>query len=169
MADPTILSYKIQDKEGVETAHSIFVDGPSSGLLSDLQDYAAAYATVLDGITDGIIVSGRIDVPMSTLSGLKTTAGPNDVEKTGLFNFANSSSRYKIPEDVPAVAQAVIASGRIDLSNTNVQAWITFLETTSHTISAVSKFLLVLQNLVDAVLTFRKHRKLLIRRSFETP
>lgn len=168
MADPTILSYTIQDAEGVETSHSIYVNGPSSGLLSDLQAYAAAYATVLDGVTDGVIVRGRIDVPMSGLSGLKTTAGPNDVEKTGLFNFGNSSTRYKIPVDVPAIAQAVITAGRIDLSNANVAAWITFLETASSTISAVSKFLAVLQNVVDALLTFRKHRKQLIRRSFET-
>lgn len=168
MADPTILSYTIQDKEGVETAHSIFVNGPTSGLISDLQTYAAAYATVLDAVTDGVIVRGRIDIPMTGFSGLKTTAGPNDVEKTGLFNFGNSSTRYKIPIDVPAIAQAVISGGRINLGATAVTNWITFLETASSTITAVSKFLAVLQNVVDALLTFRKHRKQLIRRSFET-
>jgi hypothetical protein len=134
------------------------------------------YGTVIkniDDITDGQIIRARLSVdlmPAALTAGIKTApAVPSRVEETGLFNFSQDTSPYKAPIDVPAIAQAVLTSGgRIDLTNTDVTDFINDMTSAGPASQQpVSKYEYDLQALLDAVQTFRKHRRQLIRATFE--
>lgn len=162
-----IISIEVLDILGVSTAHDIFVEVPDTATVAQVATYFQDYAAVLDGITDGQPTDGHVTVKIKP-TGVKTApVASSEVEKTGLFNYAQAGSTYKAGIDVPAIADTVIVDGRIDLSNAGVQAWRDFVIATLTGIHAVSKFQNDLTALLDALITFRKHRRAENRRSFE--
>jgi hypothetical protein len=162
-----ILSVELQDSLGVSTAHDLFLLVPDTAAVSALISWAGNYFIKLDPITDAAGVQAHITLKF-TSAGLKTTpVASSEVEKTGLFNFAQASSLYKQGVDVPAIADATITSGRIDLANTDIVAWRDYVLTAHDGISAVGKFTNDLTSLQDALISFRKHRRAENRRSFE--
>jgi hypothetical protein len=165
---PAILSATIQDAEGILATNKIYVDLDDTKTIAQLRTDGHSYLEALDNITDGQIIRAHVAVPIALGGTVKTSpvAGSN-VESTGLFNFSQVSSAYKEGVDVPAIAQATIVSGHIDLTNTDIQNWINFITVASSVVTVVSKFNNVLQALLDALRTFRKHRRQLIRASFE--
>jgi len=86
-----------------------------------------------------------------------------------VFNFANGSTTRRFGEAVPALADAVIAGGTIDLSDADVAAFVTAMGAASGTATsqATNNSFQDLTSLVDAFLSFRKRRKQLLRSSFE--
>ena len=163
----SILSTEVLDILGVSTSHAIFIDVPDATTVAQLVAYAQAYEAVLDPITDGQPTAGHITVRF-TPSGVKSSPNASsEVEKTGLFNYAQAASQYSQGIDVPAIADATIVSGRIDLTNTDIVAWRDFVLATLTGVHAVSKFDNDLTALRDALITFRKHRRAENRRSFE--
>lgn len=163
-------SYQVKDALGVETTHTIFVNVPDTVTLAALNTSAQGYGDVFDGVTGAQITAQhvRVVVPLSG-NGKATPDAGSEVEKTMLANFSQTSSIYKNGIDVPAVKSTLITAGRIDLSNAGLQAWVNWL-TSAHTgIQAVSKFALTLIALLDALISFRKHRKAEGRRSIVTP
>lgn len=170
MANPSILSVEITDAEGVTATSPIYLDIPPTVTVADLTTVAGEYLALLDAIIDGQITDAKfiITPAAGAFAGLKSApvAGSN-VESTGLFNFSQTGSKYKFGIDVPSIANSKIVGGRINLSDSDIAAWKGFIEGVHLTITVVSKFVLVLVALLDALRTFRKHRRALIKRSFE--
>lgn len=171
MATPTIFSFTIEDAKGVKATHNIFTsyDGATTtvnGLITALNTYGG----VLDAITDGQIIDTRLIIPLAPDGAWKTApvAGSN-VEQTGLFNFSQAGSKYKQGEDVPAISASVLVGGRINLTNADIISWLSALTGGLGTVGVVSKFANDLVALVDALVTFRKHRRQLDRVSYEVP
>lgn len=164
----SLLSIELQDNLGVPASHDLFVNVPDTATVANLVTYGQAYCAVLDPVTsaEGVVAHFTVNFPST---GLKTAPlATSEVERTGLFNFSQAGSRYKFGVDVPSIADAVIATGKIDLTNTGVIAWKNFiLAAGAGGIQAASKFSNLLSGLLDALISFRKHRKAENRRSFE--
>jgi len=168
MAVPSIISYQLTDETGVVATSPLFINTPSTITIANLQTFADAYTPLLDGITDAQITGIEVRIPLTITGAKSAPVGLADVERTGLFNFEQAGSNYKFGVDVPGIATDVIdSSGRIDLTISNVTNWIAFLLIATAGIRPESKFGNFLLGLVDALRTFRKHRKQLERRTIE--
>jgi hypothetical protein len=165
---PALLSVELLDALGVTVSMDTFYEVPDTTTLADLNTYLAAYLPKLDAITDSKIV-GATFKPRGTLPGGLKASPDEDAEneRTGLFNFSQANVPYKNGIDIPAISDAVITNGKIDLTATAVTDWVSIITTTTQGLINVSKFLNALNALLDALISFRKHRKAESRRSFE--
>ena len=94
--------------------------------------------------------------------------GTGDIEKGALFNFSNASDPYATGYLIPDVNPSILnSSGLIDLTNTDVTAFIDFMTTAHTAITVVTKGVRALTSLKDALISFRKHRKPLSRKTKE--
>ncbi len=167
----TIASYTIQDSAGVKAPHAEFWLIPDTLTVATVMTWFLGVGETVDDITDGQIVRVSVEFrPDFSGAGYKTVPVANSsVEKTGLFNFSQGGSIYKSPLDIPAIATSVLTSGgTIDLTNADIIAFISNQtgagiggETPS------SKYANALIALIDALQTFRKHRRQLNRSTFE--
>jgi hypothetical protein len=174
MAIDTIgaFSFTVQDELGIKSACRIPVALDSTKTLANVLAAAILYGTALDATMGGQIVAFRIEVNgLGDEAWKDTPAAGSRVEQTGLLNFRNGETAYKWGLDIPSIANSVLDAGRIILGSGAVDDLVTLLlagvsgdgvETTN----AASQ---VLTALSDALLTFRKHRRALDRRTFETP
>lgn len=160
-------SYKIKDYLGVETSHLIDFVAPEATTITQLQTFVSGYTPVLDAIIDGQIILLTLSLDMNIAGAKSSPVVGNPVEQTGLFNFSQSGVTRKFGIDVPSIANEVIANGKVDLSNADVTAWKDWITAAHSGISVVSAYLLDLVALIDVLLSFRKKRKALNRRSFE--
>lgn len=160
MADYQILiSVQLRDYIGTVTTHNIFVKAADTVTLATLATQIGTYQQLLDPLTGAVIqeVTARVMLPLD--AGNKTDPENNtEAEMSGIFNFSQTGSPYKYGIDLPAIADLIVTNGKIDLANLGLQAWIEWFTTAHSGIQAVSKFVLTLVALLDALLTFRKRR-----------
>jgi len=163
-------TWPIQDSLGITTTSDLFVEVPDTFTLASVFSQMRDYGAVLDPITGGLIKDGYYTVQVTRSTAYKSApVAGSEVEKTFLANFSQTGSTYKYGVDVPAIASALIVDGRIDLANTDLGAWVAWLTAAHSGLQAVSKFALTLIALVDALISFRKHRKAESRRSIVIP
>jgi len=135
--------------------------------------------TIAEMVTD-VIDLGDAETPLTQANVLKMsvsvdcfingdpTVGAGDIEKGALFNFSNATDGYATGYWIPDVNPAVLnGSGLVDLTNTDVTAFIGFLTTAHTAITVVTKGVRALSALKDALISFRKHRKPLTRKTKE--
>jgi hypothetical protein len=77
----------------------------------------------------------------------------------------NASNSRRFGVAIPAVIDAGVVNGKVDLTNAAIAAMITLLHGGAYT----NLFGQVLTALVDSILSFRKRRKSLERSSYEIP
>jgi hypothetical protein len=167
----TIASYTIEDAAGVKAPHAEFWLIPDTLTVAAVDTFFITVGAAVDTLTDGKIVRVSVELrPDFSGAGYKSTpVAQSSVEKTGLFNFSQSASIYKAPLDIPAIAGHVLtAGGTIDLTNSDVLTFIG-LQTgpAGGGETPASKYANALLALIDAVQTFRKHRRQLNRSTFE--
>lgn len=160
-----LLSVRLIDGLGVPVAHDIFLDLDTTATLSTNMGVVDDYLAVLAPLILGKGVEAVLSILMPP-TGLPSTAG-GEAEKTGLFNFEQDGSPYKYGIDVPTLNDTLIVNGKIDLTNTDYLAWKAFLLAAHSGVVPVSKYDLSLLSVIDALITFRKHRKAENRRSLE--
>lgn len=164
---PGRLSVKVLDALGVEASMTTWHDVTTTDTVADLNTWAAAYLPDLDAITDGQITSAELALSLTLPGGIKgAPVAHSEVEKGGLFNFAQTGLPFKYGVLVPAISDSVIVDGKIDLTNADVTTWISTLTTLTNGIQAISKAFVALGALLDALIAFRKHRRAENRRSF---
>lgn len=163
-----LLSAELHDVIGTPSSTNLYLKVPDTVTVANLATFVQDYSAVLDPITGAQIDRMSIKITLPFSGAKSAPIAGSEVEKTGLFNFEQTGSFYKFGIDIPAIAASVLTTGGlIDLTNTNVQAWITFLGTVTAGITVVSKFLNTLVALLDALISFRKHRKQESRRTIE--
>jgi hypothetical protein len=162
------VSVQLLDALGVTVSMPLYIDVDDTKTIAQLITDATAAGTQVDSVSDSQVTKITVSLNAPLAGGLKTTPNATaENERTGLLNFRQTGSPYKFGVDIPAIAEATLVNGKIDLSNAQIAAFITFL-TTAHTVfTYVSTAIKALISLVDALLTFRKHRKAESRRSFE--
>jgi len=176
MPTPTIYSFTVQDAKGVKaTALTYVAYDAATETVGALLGNAAVFGGLVDAISGGVLIDGRVIIDIARDPGWKATpvAGSN-VEQTGLFDFNQNNSKYVAAVDIPALLESTLVGGRIDLANTDIAAFITNLTQASGiggstTVFNNSKYLNATRSLRDALVTFRKHKRALDRVSFETP
>jgi hypothetical protein len=161
------LSANILDAQGISATAMIMVEIPDTATLAQIATDVAAYVTDTDPLTQGVIMFSEIRLRFPG-SGDTPADALGDVEKTALFNFNNATDGYATGIDIPDLNPGILnASNLIDLTNSDVTAWITWITTAHTAITVITKGVRALTSLKDALISFRKHRKPLTRKTKE--
>jgi hypothetical protein len=160
-----LLSAQVTDTYGITATTEAFITIDDTKTVAQLLADAGGWALLVQELSQGSVKKFSVTVEAPLLEAV-TAAG--DVEKGGLFNFNNATDPYAQGYWIPDISPAVLNSqGLIDLSNSNVEAFITFMTTAHTAITIVTKGVRALTALRDALISFRKHRKPLSRRTKE--
>lgn len=171
MANDTyaIFSYTLQDRFGTKTTTLLpaYVDGAAI-TAANLHTQWVSGGGDIDAITDAQIVGGRVSIEFTPDGAWKDTPGADSfTERTGVFNFTNASTKYKYGVKLPSFANDKLANGKIDLTDTDVAAFITLLTSVFTHGEYVNPGLAALLALADAFLAARKYRRQLDRSTYE--
>lgn len=165
-----VMSATIKDGMGVTATQNINLQVAGTQTVDNVGAEMNSYLPLLDAITDGKIESARLIWEVDLPAGLKASPVEDSaVEKGMLVNWKQANSIYKQGTYVPAVSDALLVGGKIDLSNADYIAWRDHLLGLTAAIKFVSKFLNAIQAVIDVLVSFRKHRKPANHVSFETP
>jgi len=160
-----IMSCRIQDAYGISTTTEAQITVDDSKTVAQTNTEVGAWALLVQEMSQGAVTDywfKIMDVPVS----IPTAAG--DIEKGALFNFSNATDGYATGWQLPDVSPDILnAAGLVDLTNTTVQDFITFMTTAHTAITVVTKGVRALNGLIDALINFRKHRKPLTRKTKE--
>lgn len=160
-----IVSVQITDTYGITatTEYNVTIDDTKT--VAELLTDALSLSSAEQGLSQGSVTQTSVKVINTPIS---PPAAAGDVEKGGLLNFNNGTDHYAQGYFVPDIAPTVLnANGLIDLTNANVTTFITFLTTAHTAITVVTKGVRALTSLKDALISFRKHRKPLERKTKE--
>lgn len=163
-----LISISQRDYLGTKASLDTYVNIVDTGTVAQVATQVAAYVALVGAIVgpEGLDVQVKIHLPTTGLPSSPVAGSEN--EKTALFDFTQDNSRYLSSVDVPGILESKIVNGKIDLTDADISAFLTWF-TSSHTpLSVVSKYGNVLQLFQTAALTFRKHRRSLNRTSTET-
>lgn len=161
-----VVSVRLIDQYGIPGTTDYFVTADDTKTIAELNTDVVTLLNKELALTQ----ANEVEAVISLVSHRNSDPGPGtgDIEKGGLFNFANATDPYKQGYWIPDIAPAVLnGSGLIDLTNADVTAFITFLTTAHTVITVVTKGVRALSSLADALLSFRKHRKPLSRKTKE--
>ena len=159
----------VQDGLGTKASAIVYTGTEDTALVSAFDTQFEAWIAALDAATDGIIVDSSI-VLKPEVTGLKsdfTTADflESRVEQTAVLNMRNAANSRRFGVAIPAVIDAGVVHGKVDLTNAAIAAMITLLHGGAYT----NLFGQVLTALVDSILSFRERRRQLGRSSYEIP
>jgi len=157
-----IYSYTLEDSDGERTAFPVYLVGDDGDTLADTAADLVAIGTLLDAITDGVIVKTRIVVEVPLDSGYKVAPSvPNtEIEKTGLISYDLTEPAGKTySQDIPTFKVALFTGNKINLSDTDVDNWtIRALSGTPPT-EQNNLWSSTLADVRGGRKTFRKHRR----------
>jgi hypothetical protein len=165
-----ILSATLRDEIGTTATYPIYLQAPDTITAANLHTYMQDCLAVLDPITDAQIIDFKWEVKIPFSGAKDAPVAGGRVEQTGLFNFGNALTVFKAGQDVPAIANSTFTTGAkklIDLTNAGIIAYTAFMTTVTLAFTPTNKFAGALITLLDAAITFRKHRKQLTRATLE--
>lgn len=125
MATPTVLSFTVQDDNGVKASAPFYASYNGAvetvdGLIGEW----LALGALIDAVTGAKIVSGHIEIPLARDASWKSSAINGDgVEQTLALSFSNDDTIYNDTFNVPALRETLVdaqgkpiltASGAID-------------------------------------------------------
>ena len=161
-----LVSIEYLDAYGIPGTVDFFIT------IDDTQTVAALITDVnnlgsdTNALTQAYHKSTKVSVFAFTNSA--TPDGVGDIEKNAVFNFSNVEDHYAQGYAIPDVNPAILnANGLVDLTNGSVTTWIAYLTTAHTVITVVTKGVRALSGLIDALISFRKHRKPLARKTKE--
>ena len=158
------ISIEVTDALGISGTTLYNITADDTKTIAQLMTDVLGLVDVQQPLSQGATQRGKVTLSTAEIGG--TPAG--DIEKGVLFNFNNATDAYASGFFVPDVNPAILnSSGLVDLTNTEVTAFITFLTTAHTVIVIVTKGVRALTALKDALIAFRKHRKPLSRRTKE--
>lgn len=112
MATPTVLSYTIQDDNGVKASALFYAS--YNGALETVDALVGEWLVLgglLDAVTGGRILEGHIKIPLAADASWKTTPINGDgVEQTLGLTFSNDDTIYGDTFNVPALRETLVDS-----------------------------------------------------------
>jgi hypothetical protein len=161
-----LVSVRFIDAYGITGSTDYFITADDTKTIAQLMTDVGTLASNTEALSQAN--EYRTQVTLIQDPGTSPVPGAGDIEKGGLFNFSNTTDDYKTGYLIPDINPAVLNSaGLIDLTNADVTTWITYLTTAHTVITVVTKGVRALSGLVDALISFRKHRKPLARKTKE--
>jgi len=162
MADlPIIVSVRVSDADGEIFSMPLYGKAADTVTLAQIVLAVAAVVTDLDAILDGKIVKLGACLDVALPGGLKTDAvGGAEIERTGLIPMVNADVPRTWSNDIPAFAYDKFVSGtnRINMTDSDVQAYLTNFSVNAGNIVWTDPYGNVLTDVKEGVKTFRKHR-----------
>lgn len=165
-----ILSLTLKDEIGTKATYPIYLLTPDTVTVANMHTFLQDWIGVIDPITDAQIIDANWSCNMPFSGAKDAPVAGGRVEQNGLFNFENALTVYKAGNALPAIANSTLTSGAkkvIDLTNAGIIAYTAFMTTATLAMVPTNKFAGALLTLIDAAVTFRKHRKQLMRETFE--
>lgn len=160
-----IVSVQVTDSYGITGTTDYFVTIDDTQTIAALLTDVSSLKNQETALTQGSVNEWSVRVIQTPTTPLP---GSGDIEKGAVFNFNNDTDHYAQGVFIPDIAPSVLnAQGLIDLTNANVTSFIAFLTTAHTVITVVTKGVRALTSLKDALISFRKHRKALARRTKE--
>jgi len=121
--------YTVIDDDGDRATTTINI--PTGFSLSQIGEFGAAMATLIDAILDGKVESAEVSFSVD-ISGLTNNiaGGSSDVEEIGAFKFTTADG-YPVNINLPGLDEGMVAVGTDDLDQAlpAVAAFITAIET----------------------------------------
>lgn len=164
------LHFSAAVRDGLQTAAPLtsYLLVPDSTSLATLIGDLGTWATTIDACIDGAIVDLSARLTPALPAGLKAATGAtwlaSRVEQTGVLNFSASGSDRRYGQALPSLSNAVIAGGKIDLSNTAIVALVSLLTNPANDFTNAQSQ--TLEAALDALISFRQ-RADLRKTSFE--
>ena len=157
----------VVDGLGTKANTDFYIALDDSKTLAAMVTDAQALCVAVDATLDAKVTGCRITVDYQP-SGMKANpTSASRVEQTGLINFSNDSTSRKQGVVLPGLKNAAIVGGKINLADTAVAALIAFIKASGTSGTWANFAFQTLVDVLDAILSFRKHRKSLSRTSFE--
>ena len=165
---PCTLGVILKDAAGVQVSHELNVAIPEATTLTALMAGVAAYAAVLNPLTDDAGVNAWVRVNAPT-TGLRTSpnAGASNVEG-GLFTFGKTGMTGKVSLVVPAMQISCLPGGGPNPSEVDTLAWITWIQANATPFSVVDRDQVKLTGFLGSRFTSRNRRKALTRKTTRT-
>jgi hypothetical protein len=166
---PGLVSFTILDYYGSSGSVPIYVAIDTAQTVAQMLTFLDAQQALLVPLTEGEITEGRFELLKTYNVPAPVTDHAAEIERGGLFNFEQNGAprAYKDGILIPAFNTAKLVNGKINLADVDVIAWVNSIKALSSAVQIVSKFGFLLASLIDTLMTFRKHRKSLTKRSFE--
>jgi len=163
---PGIFSAEVVDAYGIPGQIFVNIEFDDTKTLAALHSDLVSWASTMQALTQGVITKVKFTDVNETGGDPATAVG--DIEKGALFNFSNATDGYAYGVLIPDVNPAILTTdGKVDLTNADVITFISLLTTAGTVITAITKGVRALTGLIDALITFRKHRKPLARKTKE--
>lgn len=163
---PALFSATVVDAYGIPGQIRVNVEVDDTKTIAQLNTETASWASSLAPLTQGIITKVKFEIINET--GVDPAGAVGDIEKGALFNFSNATDAYAYGVLIPDVNPSILnTAGLVDLTNTDVTAFVSLLTTAGTVITAVTTGVRALTGLIDALISFRKHRKPLTRKTKE--
>jgi len=121
-----IYSFTLQDSDGERTAFPVYLVGDDGDTLADVATDLTAIGTLLDAITDGVIVKTRFVIEVPLDGGWKITPSTTDseIEKTGLITYDMTDPAGKVySQDIPTFKVSLFTGNKINLTAGAVTDW----------------------------------------------
>ena len=162
-------SATVVDGLGTEASTLAYVDYADTVTLAELITDLNTWVADVDACIDGAIKANHIRVTPLVIGTHKPASGAtfvaSRVEQTAVLNFSNGTTSKKYGQVLPSVRSDLLTTGKIDLTDTALQALIALLTSGAFTNAAAQ----ALVALIDAIVAFRKRRKQLQRTSIDFP
>jgi len=163
---PALVSVHFVDAYGIPGQSPYFVQLDDTKTIAQLDTDLSGLIVDVAALSQGVATS--ITCTITRPTGIDPTTAAGYIEKGALFNFNNATDAYATGYLIPDINPSVLTStGLIDLTNSAVIAFITYVTTAHTVITVVTKGVRALTSLRDALITFRKHRKPLARKTTE--
>jgi len=161
-------SFTLQDALGTKASTVLYSTATDTTSGANLATEWQALAGLIAAITSASVLHGSASI-MQTFTDDAPTSDSR-VEQTAVFDFPSSVSGRLFGVAVPGLDNSMITDGTINLSDTDVAAFVSAVEGT-FTVGGVftNNNWQQLDDLNDAFLSFRKRRKQLSRSSYELP
>jgi len=127
MAHDVLLTIGIEDIVGATKTINVFF--PAATTLAQVQGWATSALVNLSNFEFGVIKYADVTLPITLPGGIGTApVAGSTVRRGGLMSFDNPT-RYSWDQYIPAIDTTVLVGTDIDITNTDVAAWITAMTT----------------------------------------
>lgn len=166
-----LFSFTVQDALGTKAPLALYGTVDDSTTVADLDTQWQAYATALTAVTDGKIIGGGARVELTpTTSQAGKPANDVRVEQNTVINYLVTASGRRFGIATPGWKASLISAGHPILDSGAGQTWKNLLTGAMGTATGdnTSNDFLALGAPIDAFISFRKHRRQVMKESFET-
>lgn len=160
-------TFNVEDSEGVRAPVTLYGTYDDTKTVAQMVSDLGTMKALVAATTDGTVVGSEATF-VGSGAAAPTNFADSDVSQVALFNFPNSAQR-SWGVMIPAFKDAGISAGHINLSDSDVSAFLTAIQPPGGDYTPTDRNWLATGALKDAFLSTRKHRRALKRASYEVP